>query len=237
MLNLFDIGIILLLISFIIVGFKKGVIKELVALVGIIIVFILSWTLKGYLGNILCIYLPFYEFKGIIYGMSTLNIFIYQIIAFMIIFSLLLGFYSFSLTLSKVIQKVVNLTIVLWIPSKILGALVSFIKGYLVLFVVFILLLIPLGKYDIYKESTFINFMLYKTPILSKCTSNFIKPLTDISSLAEEVKDKEISVNEANLKAIDIMLEYNIIDKETLIKINDKGKLTNVEGIENIINK
>lgn len=235
MFNIFDIGIILLLILFVIVGFKKGVIKELVSVVGIIVVFVLSWSLKGILGNILCIYLPFYDFKGIIYGMSTLNIFIYQIIAFMIIFSLLIGFYSFSLTLSKVVQKVVNLTIILWIPSKILGAFISLIKGYLVLFVVFIILLIPIGKYDIYKDSTIINYMLYKTPILSKYTSNFIKPLTDVSKLVENVKDNKIKTNEANIKALEMMLEYKVIDKDTLIKIKEKDKLSNVDGIDKIL--
>ena len=97
MLNIFDVGIILLLILFIILGIKKGVIKELVSLVGIIIVFILSWSLKGIIGNFLCIILPFFKFTGIIEGMSSLNILLYQAIAFIIVFSLLMGLYGLSL--------------------------------------------------------------------------------------------------------------------------------------------
>ena len=44
MLNIFDIGIILLLIMFLIVGFKNGVIREAFALIGIIAVFIFSFV-------------------------------------------------------------------------------------------------------------------------------------------------------------------------------------------------
>ena len=99
MLNIFDIGLILVLISFIIVGAHRGVIKELVSLVGLIIIFVLSWQLKGIIGNILCIYLPFFEFKGSINGISSLNIMLYQLIAFLIVFGLLLGIYIFTLKL------------------------------------------------------------------------------------------------------------------------------------------
>ena len=57
MLNIFDVGIILLLIMFLIVGFKNGVIREAFALIGIIAVFILSFVFKGLLGNLMVMYL------------------------------------------------------------------------------------------------------------------------------------------------------------------------------------
>lgn len=227
MLNIFDIGIILLLIMFIIIGFKRGVIKELVSLVGIIIVFILSWTLKGYLGNFLCLYLPFFEFKGILKGLTSVNIFMYQTISFILIFSLLLGIYCFSLKISKVIQKIVNMTIVLWIPSKLLGALVSFIKGYLILFVVFIILLIPIGNTSLYQESSIIDLMLNKTPVLSSYTGNFINPANDIVKLGKDVSENKISRKKADKEAINIMIKYNVIDEKTVTELYNKNKLGN----------
>ena len=193
MLNIFDIGIILVLISFIVVGFKKGVIKELVSLIGIIIVFVLSWNLKGYIGDFLCLNLPFVEFKGAISNISSLNIMMYQIIAFIVVFSLLLGIYSISLKISRIVQKFVNMTLVLWIPSKILGAVVSFIKGYLILFIIFVFLMIPLGNYSIFKESTLIDIILNKTPIVSKHTSSFTKPISEIIDLSKSVNNEKIS--------------------------------------------
>ena len=81
MLNIFDVGIILLLIMFLIVGFKNGVIRETFALIGIIAVFIFSFVFKGLLGNLMCIILPFFKLSGVIEGFSVINILIYQIIA------------------------------------------------------------------------------------------------------------------------------------------------------------
>jgi len=225
MLNIFDIGIILVLFSFIVVGFKKGVIKELVSLVGIILVFILSWNLKGFIGNFLCLNLPFIEFKGAISNISSLNIMMYQMIAFIIIFSLLLGIYSISLKISRIVQKLVNMTLVLWIPSKILGAVVSFIKGYLILFIIFVFLMIPLGNYSIFKESTFIDIILNKTPIVSKHTSSFTKPISEIIDLSKSVNNKKISSKEANKRAISIMINYDVVDKNTVEKLYEKKKL------------
>ena len=225
MLNIFDIGIILVLISFIVVGFKKGVIKELVSLVGIIIVFILSWNLKGYIGDFLCLNLPFIEFKGAISNISSLNIMMYQMIAFIVVFSLLLGIYSISLKISRIVQKFVNMTLVLWIPSKILGAVVSFIKGYLILFIIFVFLMIPLGNYSIFKESTFIDIILNKTPIVSKHTSSFTKPISEIIDLSKKVNNKKITAKEANKRAISIMINYDVVDKNTVEKLYEKKKL------------
>ena len=76
--NFIDIGIILIFIMFLIVGIKRGVIKEAVSLVAIILVFVLSFSLKGIIGNILCVLLPFLDLDGFV----TLNIFFYQLVAF-----------------------------------------------------------------------------------------------------------------------------------------------------------
>ena len=114
------------------------------------------------------------------------------------------------------------------LPSTILGALVSLIKGYLLVFVLAVLLIIPIGKYDIYKESTIINFMLYKTPILSKYTNSFIEPIHDIIELTDLVANKKISSKEANTKAVEKMIEYNVVDTNTLEKLYETNKLDNI---------
>ena len=88
--NIIDIGVILVLLSFIILGFKRGVIKEAVSLVAIILVFILSFSLKGYVGNILCVLCPFLNLDGFV----TINIFFYQLIAFVIVFCILMFIYN-----------------------------------------------------------------------------------------------------------------------------------------------
>lgn len=228
LINILDIGIIMILIMFIIIGFKRGVIKEVVSLVGIIIVFILSWSLKNILGNFLCIIFPFFDFIGILDGMSSLNILFYQAIAFMIIFCLLLSIYTISLKISRFVQKIVNMTIILWLPSKVLGGIASFVKGYLLMVICFIFIVIPFGDIGIFKESKIMNFMLYETPIVSGYTHNFMYSVERTYELANNISNGSISVNEANQEAIEIMIDYNVTNKSTVNDLIDLNKIKNV---------
>lgn len=237
MLNIFDVGIILLLIMFLIVGFKNGVIREAFALVGIIAVFILSFVFKGLLGNLMCIILPFFKLSGVIEGFSVINILIYQIIAFMLVFAILLTIYEIFLKISKFIQKLVNLTIILILPSKLLGAVVSLIKGVIVLFAVFIVLMIPLKNSELFTGSTMVNQILYKTPILSQSSNNFINTVEEIYNLAEKVSNKEISTNDANLELLDMMLKHKIVNKSTVESLVELHKLDDVNNIETVLQK
>ena len=237
MLNIFDVGIILLLIMFLIVGFKNGVIREAFSLIGIIAVFILSFVFKGLLGNLMCIILPFFKLSGVIEGFSVINILIYQIIAFMLVFAILLTIYEIFLKISKFIQKLVNLTIILILPSKLLGAVVSLIKGVIVLFAVFIVLMIPLKNSELFTGSTMVNQILYKTPILSQSSNNYINTVEEIYNLAEKVSNKKISTNAANLELLDMMLKHKIVNKSTVESLVKLHKLDDVNNIETILQK
>ncbi len=237
MLNVFDIGIILLLVMFIIVGFKNGAIRELFALVGIIVVFVLSYSLKGILGNILCIILPFFKITGVVEGLSVMNILLYQAIAFMIVFAILLTLYEILLKVSKFIQKIVNLTIILILPSKILGGIIAFVKGWIVLFAVFLCLMIPLKNTELFTSSTMVNKIIYNTPVLSSHSSNFINSVEEIYNLEKQLSNKEISKNEANLKTLDLMLKHKIVDKSTVEQLVKLHKLDDVSNIESVLNK
>ena len=237
MLNIFDVGIILLLIMFLIVGFKNGVIREAFALIGIIAVFILSFVFKGLLGNLMCIILPFFKLSGVIEGFSVINILIYQIIAFMLVFAILLTIYEIFLKISKFIQKLVNLTIILILPSKLLGAVVSLIKGVIVLFAVFIVLMIPLKNSELFTGSTMVNQILYKTPMLSQSSNNYINTVEEIYNLAEKVSNKKISTNDANLELLDMMLKHKIVNKSTVESLVKLHKLDDVNNIETVLQK
>lgn len=229
MINILDIGILMILIMFLIVGFKRGVIKEVVSLVGIIIVFILSWSFKNILGNFLCIIFPFFDFIGVLEGMSSLNVLFYQAIAFMIIFCLLLSIYTISLKISRFVQKIVNMTLILWLPSKLLGAVASFIKGYLLLMICFIFLVIPFGNISIFRESRIMNYMLYNTPIVSSYTHNFMYSIERTYDLANNISNGTISVDDANYEAIVIMLDYNVTNKSTINDLIDLNKIKNID--------
>lgn len=235
--NVLDIGIILILIMSLIVGFKQGIVKEVVSLVGLIAIFIIAYIFKEELGNFLCKYLPFFTFTGSLKGLVSINILIYQLIAFLIIYSVLLSVYAIVLKLSGILQKLVNLTIVLLLPSKLGGAIIAALKGYITIFVVLLVLMIPLKDNALFTNSKLASAIIYKTPILSTCTENITKSINEIYTLADEVSHKEISTNEANLEIIDIMLKYKVVDKKTIEQLVILDKLTEVKKINSIIEK
>lgn len=231
MLNVFSIGIILILIGFIIAGWKNGVVKETTSLIGMIIVFFLSYYLKGIVGNFLCTILPFFNFEGLV----SLNILVYQGIAFILLFSLFMVIYEFLLKISNGLQKIVNATIILIIPSKILGAIIGLITGWIITFILLLVFLIPLKDNDQFKDSTVNNIILFHTPVLSDTVKPLTKGALEIYDISSKIAQKKIENNEANLKSIEIMLKYKLVDKSTIKKLVDLGKLNEIKDIENVL--
>lgn len=235
--NILDIGIVLILIMSAIVGFKRGAIKEIVSLVGIIIVFIVAFAFKGVLGNVLCKWLPFFNFAGNLEGVTVLNILLYQLIAFLIIYSLLFSIYMIVMKISGVVQKLVHMTVILWLPSKIIGAVVAFITGYVMVFVVLLALLIPLKDTDIFRESRFANYIVYDTPILAGSADNISSSINEVYTLGEELSKGDISKNEANLETMDILLKYKIVSPETARQLIVLDKLDGISGLDSVIKR
>lgn len=235
--NILDIVIALVLIMSAIIGFKRGTIKEVVSLVGIIIVFILAFSLKGVLGNVLCKWLPFFNFAGNLEGVTVLNILLYQLIAFLIIYSLLFSVYMIVVKISGIVQKIVHMTIVLWLPSKVIGAVVAFITGYVMVFVVLLALLIPLKDTDIFKNSKFANYIVYDTPILASSSENISTSINEIYELGEDLSKGDISKNEANVKTMDILLKYKVVSAETARELVVLDKLDGISGLDKVIEK
>ena len=235
--NILDIVIVLILIMCAIIGFKRGAIKEIVSLVGIIIVFIVAFAFKGVLGNVLCKWLPFFNFAGNLEGVTVLNILLYQLIAFLIIYSLLFSVYMIVMRISGIVQKIVHMTIVLWLPSKVIGAVVAFITGYVMVFVVLLALLIPLKDTDIFKNSKFANYIVYDTPILASSSANISTSINEIYELGEDLSKGDISKNEANVKTMDILLKYKVVSAETARELVVLDKLDGISGLDKVIEK
>lgn len=233
--NVLDIGIILVLLMFFIVGIKQGIIRELLSLVGTILIFYLSFALSGVAGNILAICLPFIEFKGMLEGISSVNILLYHIIAFMIIFCVLLTFYELLIKFSKFLQKLVNMTIVLLIPSKILGGVVGAIKGYIIVFIILLGLAIPFGASTAFENSSFSGSILYNTPLLSNSVGSITKSTRETYKLIEKVSNEKTNPREANLELLEILINNNMTNKDVVEELIRKNKLTNVQGYEDVI--
>lgn len=235
--NILDIALILILIMSAIIGFKRGAIKEIVSLIGIIAVFIISFSLKGFLGNILCKWLPFFNFAGSLEGVKVLNILLYQLIAFLIIYSLLFSVYIIVMKISGIVQKLVHMTIVLWLPSKLIGAIVAFVTGYIIIFIVLLALLIPLKNTAFFKESVIANYIVYKTPILAASSENISTSINEIYTLGEDLSKGDINRNQANLETMDVLLKYKIVSPKVVRELIVLDKLDDISGLEKVIDK
>lgn len=235
--TIIDIVVILVLIMFAIVGWKNGVIKEVVSLAGLVLIFVIAYTFKEEIGNTLCKYLPFFNFSGNIEGLVSLNILIYQMIAFFIILCILYTIYQIVLKLSGGLQKLVNLTIILKLPSKIAGLVVGAIEGYLIIFALLLILIVPLKEIDGISESKMIPIIVHNTPIISSYTKDISNTITEIYDLADEVANEEITKNQANLKIIDTMIKYDVVSKKTVEQLQVLDKLKKVKGLDSILEK
>lgn len=227
--NVFDIGICLLLILGLIIGFKNGFMRQAISLIGIIIVFVISFFIKGYIGNFLCIQLPFFEYFGPLKGLTTINIIVYQVIAFLLVFTILLFIYIVIVKISKIAEKIVDATIILWLPSKLLGALLCVIEVFLLIYVVLLFLSVPLSTNTYFHESKAVNTILYKTPFLGH--TKFAKSVKNISKLTNDIKDEKIDKNTANKKILIILVDNRIVDVDTVNTLNDQGKLK-IKGLK-----
>ena len=63
------------------------------------------------------------------------------------------------------------------------------------------------------------------------------KLVEDVYMLTGQVTKEEISKNDANLKILDVMLEYKIVSKKTVEQLVVLDKLKGVKGINKIIKK
>lgn len=229
--NSLDIIILIIILMFGILGFKRGVFKELILFVGIILVFVLSYKLKNYIGDFLVLNFPFLDFPNFLMGADALNIVVYQAIAFVIVAVILYAIYEFLVSITGIFEKILRFTIILGIPSKILGFFVGLIKGYIIAYIVIFFVTQPALNLDFAKDSKYADIMLRKTPILNKITEDTLVLTDEIYKLGE-IND----VNEMNLKIVDLILENKVTDVSVIEKLVDKGKL-NVKNIDSVLIK
>ena len=147
---LLDIIILLIIILGTLAGVKKGLLKTLVGVVGLVAIVIISYTLRLPLANFLIDTLPFFEFGGVIEGLTSLNVLIYNVIAFIVIFVLLYCVLNIVIALTGFIDTLLKFTVIWIIPSKIGGGILGFIESWV--FVYLVLLYISISLFIISKD-------------------------------------------------------------------------------------
>ena len=207
-----SIVIIILLMFGIIIGAKRGFTYQLIKMLGIFLVLTLSFLLKNKLALLFLNHFNFIEID------PAISILFYRGISFIILFFIFRLVLKLILKLSKNFEKVLNATIILGIPSKILGAILGFIEYYIYIFIILVILSIPIFKLDL-KNSFVARFMLNKTPLLS--SNNNVELIDELS--LELNKGDEFSETEM----VDILVKHKVIkeeDADNFIKENYNNK-------------
>ena len=227
MMNVVDIVILIFLAFGALLGFKRGFTKQLVSLVGIFAIIILSFLLKNPVSVFLYNNLPFLNFGGIFKDLTVINILIYEMIAFLIIFILLTVIFKILLKVTSMFEKILKFTIILGIPSKILGAILGVVQNVIYAFIIIYILNLPTFGINVVADSTVANTILNKTPILNSVCDKTLVVIDEISSLKKEY-DSTTNVGEYNQKVLNLMIDNGVITKENAQNLINNGKIKDV---------
>ena len=211
--NIFDIVIIILLVLGGIIGFKRGVIKEVIGLVCFILAFIVAYLLKDFVAGIII---------NNIGGLNSVtSIIVYKLVTFLVLFILVLILSRIILKLGNIVDKLVKATVILEIPSKILGFIVGVIKYYLIIFIALLVISVFSIYNDQFNASNLAPKILDNTPVLSGVTSKIRHTIDDLKDVDQDVqKDQEI---------IDTLVNNKIISKKDIEKLIEKNKIKDVK--------
>lgn len=220
--NIVDAVIIIVLLVGALAGFRRGLFKQAVLLLGLIFTLVLSFYLRVPVATFFYKNLPFFNFDGVLHGISVLNILLYEVIAFLIVFSVLYLILRIILKISGLIEKLLRATIILGFFSRIGGAIVGLIEGYVIVFVLLFVFSQPFINITGIEDSKYRDKILDNTPVLSDAVGNFRGVLDEVEYIINSYKDETVDFNE---KTIEIFLKYDIITQENIDLLKEKGKI------------
>lgn len=220
--NILDAVIITILIVGVLGGMSRGLIKQAVLLIGLVVCLVFAFSLRTPIATFMYEYLPFFRFGGLFSGVSIINILLYELIAFLIIFSLLYLVLRILLKITGIIEKILDMTIILGFFSKIGGGIVGFIEAYILVFVFLFVFSQPFIRVTGLDSSKVGNFILDKTPVMSSAIEDTRKAINEVYTLTTKYKNDK---NKLNQETIKLFIKYDIITEENVQKLREKGKL------------
>ena len=125
--------------------------------------------------------------------------------------------------ITGIIEKILKATIILSIPSKILGIFVGVVEMYVYVFITLVFLSLPVFNISYIKESKFANFILNDTPILSSMSEDIIDTYSDVYRLIDNKENK--TNEEVNTEILKVLFDKEVITKESARKLVDRNKL------------
>lgn len=222
--NIIDIVIIFGLLLGGTSGWHNGFFKQSVLLVGTILCFVLSWTFKDIIANFLSYTLPFFNFAGPFEGLTSLNIVLYQLIAFMILLFIFTSVLVVLLKFTGVFERILKMTIILGIPSKILGFVVGVIESYVIIFAILFFVNQPLFNFEIVNNSKLTSPILNSSPGLSNVVGDMNDAIGDIYDVTKNYHVNQ-NTDVFNKRVLNELLEHNVVNQEYVDTLREKGKI------------
>ena len=225
--------IIILFVLGIWYGTKKGFINGALSLVGLAFIITFSFLFHALIADVLLKGMPFLKFHGAYKGVTSLNILFYEAIGFILIFIFLLSILGLVLKITGILQKILDYSIVLTLPSKILGVLVGFVNSLIVIFLLLFILLNINSTRKYVHESKVGSVILERTFLLSSATEKYYNATEEINNVMDNCK-KSKNKKTCNTNVVNILIDYKIISRDKVIELIDSGKLKNIkrEGIK-----
>ena len=221
--NAADIVILIALALGAVAGFKAGVIKKTADFLGTFIIIILAFYLKNDLSVLMYENLPFFNFGGFIKGIEALNVLLYEVLAFVIVFAALLFILKVVLIVTGLIEKILKATVILSIPSKLLGIIVGAVEMYVYVFLVLVVLTLPVFKVPYVRESKLADFMLNNTPILSGISEEMVDIYGNVYTIVTE-KDNKTN-EELNEEVLTFLIDKKVLSKDSAKKLIEQNKI------------
>lgn len=228
--NVVDAIIILLILAGAVVGFKRGFTSQLISFIGIFVVVIFSFILKNPISIFLYEHFPFFPFGGVLKGVTVLNIALYEFIALFLVMSILFIILRVLIFATVIIEKILKFTIILGIPSKILGAILGVVESFVWIFIIMYIINLPVFNFSAVNTSKYKDTILNKTPILSAFADDSIKIMEEFIDLKSKY-NSEPNATEFNKETLDLFLKYNVITISSVDKLIEKGKLK-IDNVE-----
>ena len=118
--TIIDAVVFVMFIVGILVGWRRGLVTEIVAIIGLIAVLVISWLIKSQVSVYFYKYLPFFNFAGPIKGITSLNILLYELLSFCLIITVLGAVLGIIMKVTGLFEKVLRVTVLLSFPSKVM---------------------------------------------------------------------------------------------------------------------
>ena len=223
--------IIFFLLVGIYTGYKRGFLETGVRFAGMIFALLGAFLFKNPISVILYTYLPFFKFGGIFKGVSVLNILIYELIAFILVFSVLMIVIKLICKITGLVDRILSFLFLLELPNRILGAVIGFLESFILLFFVCFGFKFGCKLFDFEVKESLADYVV-KVPILNDIFGDTLDALSEISGIVKEY-DGTNSKDEYNYMAMDILLKYDIIttSNASVLVESNKIKINNFDEL------